>query len=117
MELTISKIISILQKLAINQVHNLEGLKILGLIVLHLIIIIYLVIINNNLKPFLNQVFLSRTKIKINLLVIILLDKSKQIQTHSNHLTSFNLLKISIIKIKTFLEEHKITNRIRTIRG
>lgn len=116
MELTISKIISILQKLAINQVHNLEGLKILGLIVLHLIII-YLVIINNNLKLFLNQVFLSRTKIKINLLVIILLDKSKQIQTHSNHLTSFNLLKISIIKIKAFLEEHKITNRIRTIRG
>ncbi len=116
MDITIHKVISILQKLAINQVHNLEDLKILGLIVLHLIII-NIVVINNKLNLFLNQVFLSRTKIKINLLDIILMDKSKQIQTHSNQVASFNLLQISIIKIKAILEEHKITNQIRTIRA
>lgn len=91
MDSIVSQIISILQKLTLSQVHNLKGLKVLGLIVPHLIIT-NLVAFNNNLNLYLNRIFLSR--IKINLLDLILLDKSKPIQTHSNQLANFKCLQI-----------------------
>ena len=109
MQIVISQLSLDFRKMLVNRVRNSEDLKVLGLIVLHRIAT-NLLVFNSSLNPFLNRIFLSR--IKINLLDLIVLDKNNRIQTHSNQRANFRCLKILLTKTKAFLEE--ITKQNKT---